>query len=449
VSTTDRIRYYDGEFLRAFDFSDEQTYHLEMRRRLNRYLHLCGIVQGLAMVSPPGSYDVSIQPGMAIDAIGREIYVYAPYTLGDSDVTRNRITCAATYDVWLRYQKSPGTPPSSGYANCNQTNQYTRWVESFSVSLLPSPSTPFTTPGFADVDSDDPSQDQVGVLLGTVYVDPTSPNSTFTQPNFDSRPNRCELLGVIAQSIETPLSWDATLASPPFSFLNKNTPGVANTPLNPPASLEIKPNVFADQNLIVGQDFPLTQVAGGPNITLSTPTTVTDPGAGSVKIAGDLFVQGNIYNLITSSWKQPALPSPPFPPIGSNNLWLEIGAYVQQLLQYGMPEFIVTQPQTVTVPNPTTSPSPMTISIPISIPTTRVQSSTNVLASASISGIQFNAGVTFASSQVAVFLNNVSASVTGGKCNFSLSYTVTGNFAISTQPPITFFYVTAIALCFP
>ena len=444
MSTIDRIRYYDGEFLRAFDFSEEQTYHMEMRRRLNRYLHLCGIVQGLNLVIPSGSTDVSIMPGLAIDALGREIYVYTPYTLGDGDVTTNRITNAGTYDVWLRYQKSPGTPPSSGYGNCNQANQYTRWLESFSVSLLPSPSNPFTTPGFAATDTDDPSQDQVGVLLGTVFVDPTA-TATFSKPLFD--PNRCALLGVIAQSIQAPPSWDAMQGNPPFSFLNAS--GIPNSPLSPPASLEIKPNIFADQNLIVGQDFTLTPVAGGPSITLSTPTTVTDPGAGSVKIAGDLFVQGNIYNLITSSWSPPSAPSPPFPPVGNNNLWLEIGAYVQQLLQSGMPEFVVSQPQTVAVPNPTISGSPMMITLPISIPTTRVQSSTNVVAAGAICGIQFNAGVTFAPGSVGVFLNTVKASVASGSCNFSVTYTVTGNFASSVQPPITFFYVTVMALCFP
>ena len=199
-------------------------------------------------------------PGMAIDAYGREIYVFAPYTLGESDVTTNSITAKGTYDVWLRYQRSPGTPPSSGYGNCNQSNHYTRWVESFSVSLLPSPSTPFTAPGFADTDTDDPSQDQVGVLLGTVLADPTSVTATFSQPLFDPKLMCPELLGIIAQTIQTPAAWDATEASPPFSFLY--AAGNPNSPLGPPASLEIKPNIFADQNLIVGQDFGIISYLG-------------------------------------------------------------------------------------------------------------------------------------------------------------------------------------------
>ena len=31
----ERLRYYDGEYLRSYDFTDEQAYHIEMRRRLN------------------------------------------------------------------------------------------------------------------------------------------------------------------------------------------------------------------------------------------------------------------------------------------------------------------------------------------------------------------------------------------------------------------------------
>jgi hypothetical protein len=444
VSAIDRIRFYDGEFLRAFDFSDEQTYHVEMRRRLNRYLHLCGIVQGLTMVTASGSYEVSIMPGMAIDAFGREIYVYAPYTLGDSDVTNNRITSKNTYDVWLRYQKSPGTPPSSGYGNCNQANQYTRWVESFSVTLLLSPSTPFSTPGFADADSDDPSQDQVGVLLGTVYVDPTSPTATFSQPKFDPNPNRCALLGVIAQSIQTPPSWDATQGNPLFSFLNAS--GTPNSPLSPPASLEIKPNIFADQNLIVGQDFTLTPVTGGPNITITPSPTVTDPGAGSVKIAGDLFVQGNIYNLITSNTPSPSAAT--LPPAAGTGLWLGISSYVSSLVQQMMPDFVASQPLPIAVPNPAPSATSFSANSPaITIPS-RLSAMSGVVASAAISGVQLNAPITFGSA-VGVYINTVSALPGINQCTVSVNYTVTGDFAAGAIPSILSFSITATAVCFP
>ena len=46
----ERLRYYERQYLQSSDFTDEQTYHLEMRRRLNLALHLWGIVKGLQLL---------------------------------------------------------------------------------------------------------------------------------------------------------------------------------------------------------------------------------------------------------------------------------------------------------------------------------------------------------------------------------------------------------------
>jgi hypothetical protein len=321
MTTIDRLRYYDGEFLRAFDFGDEQIYHLEMRRRLNRYLHLYGIVRGLQLNEDiqAGIHNVSILPGLAIDAFGREIYVFVPYTLGDQDVQNARIPAGGgLYDVWLRYNKTAQTPPSAGYNNCNLANQYTRWLENFSVVLLPSPSNPFTPPAFTDNDTDDPAQDQVGVLLGTVNVNPASATAQFSNPVFHHR----HFFGVIAQRIQTPPGYDATGS---FVFANKQSPR------NPPVSLLIEPNLFARENVIVGPDFDLTKTSSGVKISIS-PAATANP-AGSMKLAGDLFAQGNIYTF---------LPDP------VNPQWLGISAYVKQLVQQNLPE-IVTGSTPVTV----------------------------------------------------------------------------------------------------
>ncbi len=66
-----RLNYFNGQFLREEDFTEEQTYHLDMRRRHNLRLHTPGIVFGLAVT--PGTGKVTVQPGMAIDVQGREI----------------------------------------------------------------------------------------------------------------------------------------------------------------------------------------------------------------------------------------------------------------------------------------------------------------------------------------------------------------------------------------
>lgn len=68
-----RLNYFDGQFLRAPDFTEEQTYHLEMGRRHNQKLHTWGIADGLELRYTTGSSQIEIAEGMAIDSEGREI----------------------------------------------------------------------------------------------------------------------------------------------------------------------------------------------------------------------------------------------------------------------------------------------------------------------------------------------------------------------------------------
>jgi hypothetical protein len=69
-----RVRYYERQFLRTQDFTDEQAYHLTMRRRHNIAHHRWGIVYGLEVKVDPDGRPV-VQPGMAIDGYGRELIV--------------------------------------------------------------------------------------------------------------------------------------------------------------------------------------------------------------------------------------------------------------------------------------------------------------------------------------------------------------------------------------
>jgi len=415
MTPIDRIRYYDGEFLRAFDFTDEQTYHMEMRRRLNRYLHLYGIVRGLELTSPPaqgGVEQVSIQPGLAIDAFGREIYLFAPYTLGDADVTANRLT-NGTYDVWIRYNRTASTPPSAGYSSCNQANQYTRWTESYVVVLLPSPSSPFKNPAFADEDMDDPSEDDVGVLLGTVTVDPTSPTAQFSNPMVRHR----HFWGVIAQQIQGPPGYDATK--------NFNL-AVKQSASNPPVSLGVGPNIFAGQNLIVGPDFDLA-----PNPKTTVPT-LNSPG--TMKVAADMFVQGQIYSSIPDSSNVPQ--------------WLGLSAYVQQLVQQSMPDVKVvpslTQIVTAGTPGYVMGSTPITA-------TSSLTSVGSFIAFAFVSQFQFDTQTnlsTLGGGQVQLAVTSVTPNPpSGNKCTANVNWTAgpaTGAFSA-----IANFTLTGVFICFP
>jgi hypothetical protein len=69
-----RVHFFDGRLLTAKDFQDEQAYHLEKRRLHNRLFHPSGVVSGLE-VGEAGGTTVLVQPGVAIDGLGREIIV--------------------------------------------------------------------------------------------------------------------------------------------------------------------------------------------------------------------------------------------------------------------------------------------------------------------------------------------------------------------------------------
>src|SRR5262245_6179093 len=72
-----RLRYFDHQFLVEGDFTDEQNYHIDMRRRLNRLMHTFGIAEGL-VVTKLNNNMVRVGPGAAIDSSGREMIVLPP-----------------------------------------------------------------------------------------------------------------------------------------------------------------------------------------------------------------------------------------------------------------------------------------------------------------------------------------------------------------------------------
>jgi hypothetical protein len=74
-----RLHYFTREFLLAQDFTDEQTYHMDMRRRHNRTSHGVGVAEGL-LVTRISNRVVQIDAGTALDGQGREIVLLSPIT---------------------------------------------------------------------------------------------------------------------------------------------------------------------------------------------------------------------------------------------------------------------------------------------------------------------------------------------------------------------------------
>jgi hypothetical protein len=102
-----RLHYFDHQFLVEADFTDEQKYHLEMRRRLNRALHTFGIAEGLVVVKKTNKI-VTVRPGVAIDHLGREMIVEA-----DQDVDLSAITTAVPAFITITYQEQQTDPSTA------------------------------------------------------------------------------------------------------------------------------------------------------------------------------------------------------------------------------------------------------------------------------------------------------------------------------------------------
>ncbi|MFI0607082.1 MAG: hypothetical protein ACH37Z_04205 [Anaerolineae bacterium] len=69
----ERLKFFDGQRLDAADLQALDTYHREMRWWHNRSLHQPGIGAGLNVIGKKGERAVLIQPGYALDDLGREI----------------------------------------------------------------------------------------------------------------------------------------------------------------------------------------------------------------------------------------------------------------------------------------------------------------------------------------------------------------------------------------
>ncbi len=70
-----RLNYFDNQFLHAQDFNDEQEYHISIRRLHNSILHTSGVAQGLELIVNADKKGVTINPGVAVDALGQEIWL--------------------------------------------------------------------------------------------------------------------------------------------------------------------------------------------------------------------------------------------------------------------------------------------------------------------------------------------------------------------------------------
>jgi hypothetical protein len=111
--TFSRVNYFDRQYLRVNEFTDEQLYQLALRRRHNVTLHSWGIVSGLDIAVENGA--LVVHPGIAIDGYGREVLLAGKQGIASQtfdDLATDRL------DVWIVYAREDAGATPAGYGSC-------------------------------------------------------------------------------------------------------------------------------------------------------------------------------------------------------------------------------------------------------------------------------------------------------------------------------------------
>ena len=398
ASTTQRLKYYTGEFLQSGDFTDEQSYHVAMRRLLNQELHLEGIVRGAHIVKDQNSVApvdfLSVAPGFIIDQIGREIYVSAPTSLTPL-LSRPGLKAPLQYELWIVYTETASGSPAPGYQLCNQPSQNTRWTELFELMLrnpaqVPDPNTP------------DPKRDLKGICLGLVNVHYDSTlGFYFTLPLNDwyRRRHYAEIRAqaiIAPDDIREPNSYNFYGPAPSYAF-----------PPPPEGYVYIKTqngvysdgNMLIQGNMLVGDDF----VLDNGNLDSKNLPGNLPKARGNLKVAADLFLQGQLFYY------------------NSSGPWLLLDDYIKNLSASPVIQF--------TTGSTSAFSTPTTVSVPGSVNATIAKFS-SVLVQASISGLTFVASQVPAAQKPAVSVTPVQpatqSGVKGDPVGFSANCIVSG-----------------------
>lgn len=138
-----RPSFYEGQILRAADLTIGLEYPRGQMARHDRYLHTPGIATGLELTvdKSTGVTQVKLSPGMAMDAVGKQIVVDREETLSADDLDRQGVLIPADTDPSVKQEDRPwhpvfvaardesATPPSitrgcgSGGAQANRTDE--------------------------------------------------------------------------------------------------------------------------------------------------------------------------------------------------------------------------------------------------------------------------------------------------------------------------------------
>jgi hypothetical protein len=277
MGTTDmsieRVNYFDRQYLRLEDFTDEQGYQIAMRRRHNISHHTWGIVEGLEPTIVDGSPYVS--PGLAIDGFGRELILKMLQPLPPQAFVNFNTD---ELQVWMDYATTLTSAPLKGYADCgaNGTRQYYRVSEKPVVrfakpdvnSTPRKPSSVLLTDSSFDATQTSPEDRNWPIFLGTVKY-----NAANTQQPYSIDLSKRPYAGLVGESVidpagSTKLQIGAEDLSDPNRFAvfipaSDTDPGVARLAIQKDGTVKVRGQTTMSGNVTVSGG--TIQVGVGPD----------------------------------------------------------------------------------------------------------------------------------------------------------------------------------------
>jgi hypothetical protein len=108
----ERLQFFNGQRLFADDLTALEAFHREMRQLHNQTLHDSGVAFGLATTASKGDREVVIQPGYALDDLGREIVLTQTHIEPVPPVANDGFGRPVLFDLTISYLAETDLPVS-------------------------------------------------------------------------------------------------------------------------------------------------------------------------------------------------------------------------------------------------------------------------------------------------------------------------------------------------
>lgn len=119
LTAFERNNYFYGKLMTVRDFELEQSYFVEKRKLLNRYLHGWGAVCGLEIVPHECPEMVVLKPGIALDCYGNEIIVPGEVEINLASKDENIPEGGKTVYVCIKYLECDVEPVPVLVSECS------------------------------------------------------------------------------------------------------------------------------------------------------------------------------------------------------------------------------------------------------------------------------------------------------------------------------------------